>query len=119
MSQPARYKLEMTWGEALGHYVSKQAGGLKRVHLRIISAVGPMYGTRNTFAKLFDLEGPPENAKDRQRAWLLVAAIGREPKEWGLSEADRPPLLVDLGSLNHAIPGSLNSGIRVAQRAAA
>ena len=77
----------MTWGEALVVAAHKSPGGLNVAVKRIQDVVGPMVGTRNTFAKFFHVAVPTMlNAKDRYRAWLLLHAFEENPNEWGIDD---------------------------------
>lgn len=76
-----------TWGETLKVKLGRR---LAPAVLAIHEAVGPHIGTRNTFAKLFGLAGPPTDPTEAFRAWLLVTAMQWEPEEWGLSDSVVP-----------------------------
>lgn len=91
---------QVRWGEALIVEVAKIPGGLLHVSNAIKAAVGPVAGTRNTFAKLYDVGDPAElNERDLYRAWLLLAALGQQPGEWGVPD--------DI--ITHAAPDALRA----------
>jgi len=75
----------VTWGEGLVVEAFKH-GGLRAAVDRIAATLGSTIGTRNTFAKLQRVEDPSElNERDMWRAWLLLAALGQDPTEWGIT----------------------------------
>ncbi len=74
----------LTWGDCLRIKVAK-SGGLKHHVERIQLEAGDIpVGSRNTFAKLFDLDEPPADRGDRFRAWALLVSVGVDPEEWGV-----------------------------------
>jgi hypothetical protein len=78
---------EVTWGDALVVELFKTPGGLKAVVDAIVEEVGRTIGTRNTFAKLLRVDDPYKlGDRDLYRAWLLLAALGQDPSEWGINE---------------------------------
>ena len=90
---------EVAWGDALVVEVFHVQGGLKAVVDAIVAEVGPMVGTRNTFAKLLHVSDPSGlGAKDLWRAWLLLAALHHNPDDWGVS-SDNAPASVDTEAL--------------------
>jgi len=91
-----------TWGERL-KLDTEHAGGLNPLVKLIDERVGPI-GTRNTYAKLFELDGPPSDAKFRVRAALVISALGDDVSDWGIDPSDLPPLYrdaVDVRSPRH------------------
>lgn len=84
-----------TWGERLSLEVSGAPGGLKAVVAEIDQRVGGI-ATRNTYAKLFDLDGPPETAKELLRAALMLAALGQNVETWGIDLDQIPPIYRDV-----------------------
>ena len=86
----ARSLDDETWGDQ----VKRAAGGRLATHVtRIGDLVGPVYGSRNTFGRLYDMEQPPTEQIWRERAWLLVIAADYDPAEFGLSDEDAPMML--------------------------
>ncbi|TFB88628.1 hypothetical protein [Cryobacterium luteum] len=90
----------VTWGDALVVAAFHSPGGLKSAVTAIAREVGPHIGNRNTFAKLLRVTSPTDlSEKDRWRAWLLLAAFGEDPRDWGIldqvvpTSIDRPALL--------------------------
>jgi hypothetical protein len=79
------------WGRALKLEAIDAPGGLKGQVDKIRDAVGDSIGTRNTFAKLFDLTAPPSDRGDALRARLLVEALGLDLVEWGVDRVPFPP----------------------------
>ena len=78
------------WGER----VKRASGGELRGLVRSIAAIaGPLYGTRNTFAKLYEFEDVPTAQIWRERAWLLVVAADYNPADFGLTDVDAPAML--------------------------
>lgn len=79
-----------SWGDRL-----KRATG--RNHRAAVAAiaenVGPLIGTRNTFAKLYSYDEAPgaDDPTDRIRGWLLLVTLGYEPSDWGIDADVLPP----------------------------
>lgn len=85
----------LTWGDRLVVATFHQEGGLAVALKRIQALLGPMIGSRPTFAKLLRADGPESlGEKDQFRAWLLLAAYGEDPADWGLSP-DVVPAYID------------------------
>ncbi len=83
---------QVSWGEGLMVEMSKVPGGLNALVTAIRSQFGVVVGSRNTFKKLYDVQDPNDlPLRDQFRAWLLLAAVGQEPTEWGLSVTCVPP----------------------------
>jgi hypothetical protein len=81
----------VTWGDALLAEATKAPGGLKQAVETIREEVGPLIGTRNTFAKLLKAEGPESlNESDLWRAWLLLVVLGQEPADWDVDLSVMP-----------------------------
>lgn len=78
------------WGESLRLEAAMSDGGLKAATDRIAANMGRAYGTRNTFATLFDLDEPPEAPLQRERAYLLIIALGLDPADWGMGDFTQP-----------------------------
>lgn len=89
MTTKRKFRRQVGWGEALVLEVHYRSPGLKPVVDAIQKAVGDV-GTRNTFAKLFDVIDEPVG-KDRWRAWLLLTALGQDPSEWNIGDDVVPP----------------------------
>jgi hypothetical protein len=82
-----------TWGQSLTLAIA-ETRGMNPVVDSINSIMGEV-ASRNTFAKLCQMERVEDmSAKDLYRAWLLLLAIGEDPKEWDIPEPDMPPILV-------------------------
>jgi hypothetical protein len=98
----------VSWGEALVVETFHTQGGLQAAVDAIVAEVGSMVGTRPTFAKLLHVQSPEElSDRNRTRAWLLLAALHREPRDWGLRDDDAP------GSLD---PEALKARLRARVR---
>lgn len=82
---------ECTWGERLHLLVLDQPGGLNHL-TRIINDRAGRIGSRNTLAKLFDLDGPPEDGEWLVRAAYVLAALGQPLDVWGIDLEDLPPV---------------------------
>lgn len=83
---PRACQRKVTWGEYLELAIN-QGPGLKPLVDVISHATGGWLGTRNTFAKLFDLEEPPLAAtREYDRAYALLIAVGEQPDDWGVDE---------------------------------
>jgi hypothetical protein len=84
-----QYPSNVTWGEALKLRVGNRLAPRVR-HIQTV--VGQEYGSRNTYGKLFKVEAPEAltDEGDRVRAWLLLAATGGEPNEWGVPDTVLP-----------------------------
>jgi hypothetical protein len=80
------------WGDRLKLKADKE-GGLNPHVDRIRAAVSPLIGSRNTFAKLFDLDVPPADEKTRLRAWVLLLSLGADPDAWGVGDVQPPPAI--------------------------
>lgn len=78
------------WGESLRLEAAMADGGLKAATDRIASTMGRAYGSRNTFAALFDLVEPPTSPIQRERAYLLLIALDLDPDEWGMGDFEQP-----------------------------
>lgn len=94
MPQQQKFKKKQVgFGKSLVLEVHFHSNGLKPLTDAIRRAVGDHIGTRNTFAKLYEMDEPPDedNPKDRYRAWLLLTALGEDPREWGISDDAVPP----------------------------
>lgn len=84
---PLACRRQVTWGEHLELRVNRTTTGLKPIVDAITTAIGPYLGTRNTYAKLFDLEHPPAAAtKEYDRAYVLLLMLSEEPGDWGIDE---------------------------------
>lgn len=84
---PRACQRAVTWGEHLHLEVNHRGPGLKPLVDCIRIATGPALGTRNTFAKLFDLDRPPLAATVQyERAYALLVAAGQDPADWGIDE---------------------------------
>lgn len=82
----------INWGQALYLEATMlHPGGLKAAVDRIHQNVGKSYGTRNTFKTLFDFDDVPDSDKQRERAYLLLLALGQDPRSWGLGAVTFPP----------------------------
>lgn len=81
-----KFTKRVGWGEALHLEIHYGSPGLKPVVDAIHSAVGPDVGSRNTFAKLEDMNEPPAERIWRWRAWLLLTALGQEPATWRIGD---------------------------------
>lgn len=89
-----RWERVHTWGPSLKLEAIARPGGVHQQVQRIRTACGVTIGSRNTFAKLFELDAPPDPSTDPVdaiRARLLVEAIGLEPEEWGVGDVVLPP----------------------------
>ncbi len=84
-------KKQVGFGEALVLEVHFRSSGLKPLTDAIRAAVGTHIGTRNTFAKLYEMDEPPTEARDRFRAWLVLTALGQDPNKWGIGDDAVPP----------------------------
>ena len=93
MATKKKFTKVVGWGEALYLEVHLRSPGLKQLTDAIRLAVGDHIGTRNTFAKLFEMSEPPTelDPKDRFRAWLVLTALGQDPEAWGIGEDTVPP----------------------------
>lgn len=102
---------QVSWGDALVVELFKTPGGLKAAVDRITEEVGVTAGTRNTFGKLLRVDDPATLAeRDQWRAWLLLAALGQAPGEWGIS--DRVvPRSVDLHALRQRLESVRREGL--------
>jgi len=90
---------QVSWGDALTIEVFHTPGGLKAITNAIAVEMGPTLGSRNTFAKLLHTQSPELlGARDRWRAWVLLAALGQDPSDWGLND-DSAPASVDTEAL--------------------
>lgn len=91
--QKKKFTKQVGFGEALVLEVHYRSPGLKPLTDAIRTAVGSHIGTRNTFAKLYEMTEPPDraNPKDRYRAWLLLTALGQDPAAWGIGDDAVPP----------------------------
>jgi hypothetical protein len=97
-----QYPSNVTWGQALKLRVGNRLAPRVR-HIQTV--VGQEYGSRNTYGKLFKVEAPEAltDEGDRVRAWLLVAATGAEPNDWGIPD-DVLPLGFHPGILRDLLP---------------
>lgn len=77
-----------TWGEAVRRHVGPR--NLNPLVEKIRLYYGHLFGTRESYRKLFDLEHPPEADRDIGRAQLLLMAAGYDPAAFGLPP-DLPP----------------------------
>lgn len=83
---PRACQRKVTWGEYLELEVNR-GPGLKPLVDVISGSTGGMLGTRNTFAKLFELADPPATpGRALDRAYALVVCIGADPDDWGINE---------------------------------
>jgi hypothetical protein len=90
-TQQRKFVRQVGWGEALYLEVALRSPGLRTVvEDAIIPAVGKNVGSRNTFAKLFDLDAAPSGT-DGFRAWLLLTALGQDPAAWDIDDDIVPP----------------------------
>lgn len=86
----------VTWGDDLFVKAGRAQGGLNQAVIRIQRVVGPQIGVRNSFAPLFDIKDPANlNEKFAWRAWLLITALGLDPKDWGLYDDAVPQVYAD------------------------
>jgi len=82
---------QVSWGDALTIEVFHIHGGLRAITDAIIAEMGPTIGGRTTFAKLLHVQSPEMlNSAYRWRAWVLLAALGQDPADWGLGDDDTP-----------------------------
>ena len=80
-----------TWGDDLVLELFHSGGGLKGAVDRIRDVVGPIVGTRNTFAKLLRTDSVDElDEAERLRAWLLLTTIGTDPSTFGIDDEAVP-----------------------------
>lgn len=86
------------FGDALHLEALSAEGGLNAAVDRIHAVVGVSIGTRNTFAKLFKLVEPPVGMRERERAWLLLVALGQDPEEWDMGDFE-PPVSWDMEAI--------------------
>lgn len=87
---------QVSWGDALVVQQFKHPGGLKAAVETIRSVVGPLAGSRPTFQKFLIVADPSTlHEKDRFRAWLLLAAFGEEPADWGIEDSAVPAAFGD------------------------
>jgi hypothetical protein len=116
VEEPSDMTRTVTWGDALVVASFHSPRGLRGAVEQIHRAVGAHIGTRNTFGKLYKAHGPHElDPKDRYRAWLLLAALGQDPKEWGIGDDDVPAgQAIDLDGLKRFLvrPPGLEPGTR-------
>lgn len=92
-AEPIPWGEPATWGELLQAKVRRH-GGLKFHVDRIQAEAGWLpVGSRNTFAKLFDYDEPPDDPTDRGRAWALLLSLGANPDLWGVGDVAVPPAL--------------------------
>ncbi len=85
-------QLQFSWGDALVVATFKAPGGLNVAVSRIRAEAGPQIGVRNTFAKLLHVTDVSSlRGRDQLRAWLLLVALGQEPRDWGLTDDVVPP----------------------------
>lgn len=90
---PPACRRPVTWGQHL-LLTAVNRHGLKAAVDAISDTTGGVLGTRNTFAKLFDLETPPDVAtKEYDRAYALLLALGEDPADWGIDDDFVPALL--------------------------
>ena len=95
----AKVMREVSWGDALLVEASKFPRGLQGAVEIIRADLGPQIGSRNTFAKLFQAEGPGAlTVTDRWRAWLLLVTLGSDPADWGIGR-DVVPRAIDASAL--------------------
>lgn len=83
-------QITVVWGEALAGKARKVRGGMNAIAEAARMVAGPTVGGRSTFAKLYEMSGPPDEDAWRFRAWLVLAALDETPEEWGISDADVP-----------------------------
>lgn len=98
-----RYRIPartVTWGDYLAEQVRIACAreGLHKSALFWAVAQITDDSSRNTIAKLCDLDEPPIGRKDRSRAVALLLAIDASPESLELSEDDLSPMLQKLGS---------------------
>ena len=89
------FTIEVAWGERLDLEIGRweKESGMKRSQLFI--AVGDAMGcTRNTIAKLTGFHEMPTTTQDLQRAYVLIAWIGRSPEAFGIDDEELPPRLL-------------------------
>lgn len=91
MAYTTKFKRVANWGEALVLEVHFNSPGLNPVVEAIRAALGTGIGSRNTFAKLYDCEQPPEGEQERFRAWLVLTALGQDPNDWLIGDDCVPP----------------------------
>jgi hypothetical protein len=81
----------ITWGEALRTEIEHRPG-LARIVRSVRAELGPVIGTRTTFAKLFEVERPEDLDESEQfRAWLVLTSVGFRPRDWGIDPAPAVP----------------------------
>lgn len=80
----------INFGQALRLEATVHDGGLKAAVDTITAAMGAGYGTRPTFAELFNLEDAPTKPIQQQRAYLLLLALGQDPDAWGMADYEPP-----------------------------
>lgn len=96
-----------TWGQSLLLCVREVPGGLHAVATAAGMELGPLIGSRNTFAKLYQAKSPADLSEaDRLRAWVVLVAIGEDPQHWGLGDVEWPPG-VDQERLRSSLPEQL------------
>jgi hypothetical protein len=94
----AIYKMEVSWGEALLLAVRRYCDSTGIRPTVLFEAVGELTGdSRPTISKLLEEPLVPRRLKDRNRATVLVLAIGEEPVAWELEDADLLPAIRALG----------------------
>lgn len=90
-----------SWGEALKRHVGRRldpiVDGAQAVY-------GPIIGSRNTFAKLFEQESEPDRMELRIRALVLLVAIGQDPALWKVTDDDFPAMY-KLTKVRYALRG--------------
>lgn len=100
--QPKYEHRTVGWGEALILEVHLSPGLSPLV--RTINEVVGDQGVRNTFARLYEYAEPPTDAdpKDHFRAWLVLTALGQDPRAWGISD-DAVPTGYDIDKVRDLV----------------
>jgi hypothetical protein len=95
-----------TLGDALVLDTHRTPGGLTAAYRRIREAVGPFYGSVNTFRKFLDADTAEDMDEiDRFRIWLLVTSYGKNPTAYGVNDNDVPPTVTDIAALRRKLVG--------------
>lgn len=84
------YTKVINWGQALRLEATLADGGLRGAVDRITERLGRGFGSRPTFAELFSLDDVPTKPIQRERAYLLLTALGQDPAAWGLADFNPP-----------------------------
>lgn len=89
------FTIEVAWGERLDLEIGRWEKESGRKRSQLFTAVGDAMGcTRNTISKLIGFKEMPTTNVDLQRAYVLIAWIGRDPEAFGISDEELPPRLL-------------------------